>query len=174
MSSSTLSLFRHLKPATVHVHVQETNIRIASALTSASASSASDIFSCGNNRSLPVSTNRNRLLVRHRASIHRQSALFTSPQLVGLAATTSLALPHRIVRMDSTKALQSPPIIRTASPAPLAQDFARQQVSKQQRSNFHSSSISADIYNKMVSQSVNKTNLHPTGVQYVQSSKLFV
>jgi phosphoenolpyruvate carboxykinase (ATP) len=58
----------------------------------------------------------------------------------------------------------SDPVIRTASPAPLAQDFARQQVSKQQRSNFHSSSISPLISITMVSQSVNKTNLHPSGV----------
>jgi phosphoenolpyruvate carboxykinase (ATP) len=56
------------------------------------------------------------------------------------------------------------PVIPTATPAPLAQDFARQQVSKQQRSNFHSSSISPLIANTMVSQTVNKTNLHPSGV----------
>jgi phosphoenolpyruvate carboxykinase (ATP) len=46
----------------------------------------------------------------------------------------------------------------------LAQDFARQQVSKQQRSNFHSSSISPVLNFNMVSQTVNKTNLHPSGV----------
>lgn len=57
------------------------------------------------------------------------------------------------------------PLIRTASPAPLAQDFARQQVSKQQRSNFHSSSIASHVSRTMVSQSVNKTGLHPAGVQ---------
>jgi phosphoenolpyruvate carboxykinase (ATP) len=60
---------------------------------------------------------------------------------------------------------QQDPVIRTSSPAPLAQDFARQQVSKQQRSNFHSSSISSSVANIMVSQSVNKTGLHPAGVQ---------
>jgi hypothetical protein len=60
---------------------------------------------------------------------------------------------------------QQDPVIRTSSPAPLAQDFARQQVSKQQRSNFHSSSISSSVSRIMVSQSVNKTGLHPAGVQ---------
>lgn len=57
------------------------------------------------------------------------------------------------------------PLIRTSSPAPLAHDFARQQVSKQQRSNYHSSSISSRVTSTMVSQSVNKTGLHPAGVQ---------
>ncbi|KAK7183697.1 phosphoenolpyruvate carboxykinase [Paraphaeosphaeria sporulosa] len=60
---------------------------------------------------------------------------------------------------------QQEPLIRTSSPAPLAQDFARQQVSKQQRSNYHSSSISSKVASTMVSQSVNKTGLHPAGVQ---------
>jgi hypothetical protein len=62
------------------------------------------------------------------------------------------------------KGLQEP-LIRTSSPAPLAQDFARQQVSKQQRSNYHSSSISSQVTRTMVSHSVNKTGLHPAGVQ---------
>jgi phosphoenolpyruvate carboxykinase (ATP) len=63
----------------------------------------------------------------------------------------------------------SDPVIRTASP--VAQDFARQQVSKQQRSNFHSTSLSPLLANTMVSQAsaVNKTNLHPGGLQYVAS-----
>jgi phosphoenolpyruvate carboxykinase (ATP) len=70
-----------------------------------------------------------------------------------------------VVRMPSSaiKAAEDP-VFPTATPAPLAQDFARQQVSKQQRSNFHSSSISPLIANTMVSQTVNKTNLHPSGV----------
>jgi phosphoenolpyruvate carboxykinase (ATP) len=46
----------------------------------------------------------------------------------------------------------------------LAQDFARQQVAKQQRTNFHSSSLKTLPSAIMVS-SVNKTNLHPAGVQ---------
>ena len=68
-----------------------------------------------------------------------------------------------VVRMVYKEQLD--PVIRTSSPAPLAQDFARQQVSKQQRSNFHSSSLSTAPQNTMVSQSVNKTGLHPAGVQ---------
>lgn len=56
------------------------------------------------------------------------------------------------------------PLIRSASPAPLVQDFARHQVSKQQRSNYHSSSTTSHPSSTMVS-SVNKTGLHPAGVQ---------
>lgn len=73
-----------------------------------------------------------------------------------------------LVRMDYKG--QPDPVIRTASPAPLAQDFARQQVSKQQRSNYHSSSLASAIPRTMVSQSVNKTGLHPAGVQYVPAA----
>ncbi|KAF1982125.1 hypothetical protein K402DRAFT_397859 [Aulographum hederae CBS 113979] len=58
------------------------------------------------------------------------------------------------------------PLMRTNSPGPLAQDFARQLVAKQQRSNFHSTSLRplrqvAD----MVANNVNKTALHPSGVE---------
>lgn len=59
------------------------------------------------------------------------------------------------------------PIIQTAIQPTLTQDFARHQVSKQQLSHFHSSPVSPilPILNfNMVSQSVNKTNLHPSGV----------
>jgi len=66
------------------------------------------------------------------------------------------------------------PPIRTASPPPLAQDFARQQVSKQQRSNYHSSSLSLSNSLAMVSHSVNKTGLHPAGVQYVPAAPLLL
>ena len=56
---------------------------------------------------------------------------------------------------------QKPNPERTASPGPLTSDFARQQVLKQQKNNFHSSSLKT--------MSVNQTNLHPHGVQYVIS-----
>lgn len=53
--------------------------------------------------------------------------------------------------------------IRTSSPGPLAEDFARQQVAKQRNSNYHSTSL-----RKMVATtSVNRTALHPGGVEYV-------
>jgi phosphoenolpyruvate carboxykinase (ATP) len=52
-----------------------------------------------------------------------------------------------------------PESVRPYSPAlPLQQDYIRQQIAKQQKGNFHSTSL------KMVS-SVNKTALHPSGVQ---------
>lgn len=67
--------------------------------------------------------------------------------------------------MAGTKG-DGPPLYRTSSPAPLVEDFARQQVSKQQRSNFNSSSLTHSLSAMNVS-SVNKTALHPGGVQYV-------
>ena len=56
---------------------------------------------------------------------------------------------------------QNGPPIRPTSPGPLSSDFGRQAISKQQNSNYHSSSLKQT----MVSNSVNKTALHPGGVQ---------
>jgi phosphoenolpyruvate carboxykinase (ATP) len=90
------------------------------------------------------------------------------------SAAPALAYPRSsIARLSSNSVVRMPsrsikrahdPLLSTATSSPLAQDFARQQVSKQQHSNFHSSSISSIINFNMVSQSVNKTNLHPSGV----------
>lgn len=52
------------------------------------------------------------------------------------------------------------PPIRRSSPGPLSADFVQQQVAKQQHSNYHSTSLK-----NMVSTSVNRTALHPGGVQ---------
>jgi phosphoenolpyruvate carboxykinase (ATP) len=56
------------------------------------------------------------------------------------------------------------PPFRSTSPGPLAEDFTRQQIAKQQRGNFHSSSLTSSV-TTMVSNSVNKTALHPAGLQ---------
>lgn len=60
------------------------------------------------------------------------------------------------------------PPMRAYTPPPPDPDssstFLTDQIAKQQRSNFHSSSLQ---YVTMVSQSVNKTALHPKGVEYV-------
>ena len=56
------------------------------------------------------------------------------------------------------------PSLRPSSPGPLSNDFARQQVAKQQKNNYHSSSLSI--------MNVNQTNLHPGGVQYVETIPL--
>lgn len=53
---------------------------------------------------------------------------------------------------------------RPVSPGPMHSDFIRQQVAKQSSNNYHSSSL------KMITQSVNRTALHPGGVQYVAAS----
>ena len=48
-----------------------------------------------------------------------------------------------------------------ASLAPLESDYARQQHHKQLKNNYHSSSLA-----KMLPQNVNRTSLHPGGVEY--------
>ena len=54
---------------------------------------------------------------------------------------------------------KAPGTPRTSSPGPLHSDYLRQQVSKQQKNNYHSSSLR--------NMNVNKTNLHPSGVTCV-------
>ena len=54
--------------------------------------------------------------------------------------------------------------VRSYTPGPPdgSNDFLKEQVNKQQRSNFHSTSLNASV--SMVANSVNKTALHPSGV----------
>ncbi|TKX18454.1 phosphoenolpyruvate carboxykinase [Elsinoe australis] len=60
-------------------------------------------------------------------------------------------------------AQSSNPPKRSVSPGPvLEQDFVRQQVQKQQKNNFHSTALKQL---NMVSQTVNKTALHPGGIE---------
>lgn len=54
------------------------------------------------------------------------------------------------------------PPARPDSPGPLAADFFQQQLAKQRNNNYHSTSL-----RNMVATSVNRTALHPGGVQYV-------
>jgi phosphoenolpyruvate carboxykinase (ATP) len=84
------------------------------------------------------------------------------------ARSTSALKLRDVVTMRAIKEA-SDPVIQTATSPPLAQDFARHQVSKQQRSSFHSSSISP-LSATMAPPAVNKTNLHPGGLKYVSSS----
>jgi hypothetical protein len=55
------------------------------------------------------------------------------------------------------------PPARPDSPGPLAADFFQQQLAKQRNNNYHSTSL-----RNMVATSVNRTALHPGGVQYVR------
>lgn len=66
------------------------------------------------------------------------------------------AMPSKITEIDASA--------QPATLPPLSADFARQQAIKQEGNNYHSSSLRTMIPNS----SVNKTNLHPGGVQYVQ------
>lgn len=59
--------------------------------------------------------------------------------------------------------------IRAYTPGPPdTESFAIKQISKQQRSNFHSTSLRSQVP-IMVANNVNKTALHPRGVEYVVS-----
>ena len=91
---------------------------------------------------------------------------FTQSARAGLAAprSTSRLGVSDFVSVEYRHGIKegSDPVFWKASPAPLTQDFVRHQVSLQQRSHFHSSSVPAFAFT-MVSQ-VNKTNLHPSGI----------
>lgn len=63
--------------------------------------------------------------------------------------------------MSSAENIHIPPGIPSES-GPLYSDFFEQQVAKQRNNNYHSTSLV-----NMVATSVNRTALHPGGVQYV-------
>ena len=63
--------------------------------------------------------------------------------------------------MSSAENIHIPPGIPSES-GPLHSDFFEQQVAKQRNNNYHSTSLV-----NMVATSVNRTALHPGGVQYV-------
>jgi hypothetical protein len=71
---------------------------------------------------------------------------------------------------DSINTRPAPPLRAYTPPVPdpdSSSVFLTDQIAKQQRSNFHSTSLRTVA--TMVSQSVNKTALHPKGVEYVPS-----
>ena len=84
------------------------------------------------------------------------------------ARSTSALKLRNVVTMSAIKET-SDPVFWSASSSPLAQDFARHQVSKLQRNNFCSSSVSP-LHATMAPPAVNKTNLHPSGLKYGSSS----
>ena len=89
-----------------------------------------------------------------------------------IAAVTGSSLPSFQEQMSQDKtALTSRPAppVRSYTPGlpDKSNDFLNEQISKQQKSNFHSTSLNKSV--TMVAQSVNKTALHPSGVEYVPS-----
>lgn len=61
--------------------------------------------------------------------------------------------------------MPAPNIVAPDRPeTPLSVDFKRQLKKKQEQSNYHSSSLSTG--NMINASNVNKTNLHPGGVEY--------
>ena len=90
--------------------------------------------------------------------------------LVALATGRSQAIRLvKVVRMEARRAIKetSNPVTAAPSPSILTQDFGRYQVFVQQLCNFHFPSNSPVDLSTMVSPTVNKTNLHPSGVQSV-------
>lgn len=89
----------------------------------------------------------------------------TSPvelwRTTGAKCTRTPFIPRTVMAMPPAGKNYIPPD-RPASPGPLASDFFQQQVAKQRNNNYHSTSL-----RKMVATSVNRTALHPGGVQYV-------
>lgn len=104
------------------------------------------------------------------------------------AQATGLATLHRFpIQVDTATAIKehgAPPIVlpianpltlhstsSLLSVSDLAPDFARRQVSKQQHTNYSTSALfHRNIFSSsstMSPQTVNKTNLYPTGIQYV-------
>lgn len=63
--------------------------------------------------------------------------------------------------MGSGTNIHIPPVV-PPEPGPLYSDFFQQQIAKQRNNNYHSTSLKT-----MVASSVNRTALHPGGVQYV-------
>jgi hypothetical protein len=107
-------------------------------------------------------------------SYHRGTGSTGSTPAGRAEAETAMSNPKAPEGLSIKKGPPLPmsnPITRTHSPGPLAQDFARQQVFKQNKSNFHSTSlkrtVSSQSVAKMIPSSVNRTALHPHGVQYV-------
>lgn len=89
----------------------------------------------------------------------------TSPvelwRIAGAKCTRTPFIPRTVMTMPPAGKNYIPPN-RPASPGPLASDFFQQQVAKQRNNNYHSTSLRT-----MVATSVNRTALHPGGVQYV-------
>lgn len=66
--------------------------------------------------------------------------------------------------MSNINSRPAPPVrAYTPGPPDTSNNFLTEQISKQQKNNFHSSSLTAGVVN-MVANSVNKTALHPSGV----------
>lgn len=70
--------------------------------------------------------------------------------------------------MASAENIHIPPAPRHES-GPLYSDFVQQQIAKQRNNNYHSTSLV-----NMVATSVNRTALHPGGVQYVSLSPCLI
>jgi hypothetical protein len=133
-----------------------------------------ELPACSTNSSYQLHGNASSRLLRSGTfgyrQTHAESDLSSTPVLPGPLVEKHMCLEANVresgrnsifTAMDSgnVKSHNIPPI-RPTSPSPSSQDIARQTITKQQNSNYRSTSLK-----KMVSHSVNKTALHPSGVQ---------
>lgn len=96
-----------------------------------------------------------------------RSSIAGKPFIVGLGALRrACRVPMSGEQSSNSKggSYRPSPPLRSYTPGPpdSSNNFLNEQISKQQRNNFHSTSLTTI---KMVADSVNKTALHPTGVK---------
>lgn len=110
---------------------------------------------CAGCRCYPIHQSRPLTLARHTRA--------DDSSLVSIRAAASV-VPSWSLQMSSINS-RPPQIVRLYTPGPpdTSNNFLNEQISKQQRSNFHSTSLRSQV--TMVANNVNKTALHPRGVE---------
>lgn len=131
------------------------------------------LFPFGSSRTAPqaFATHGNASIVANRVAASARPSSPTSPvklwRSTGAKWTRAYSRPSIVEAMAPVGKDYIPPN-RPSSPSFLTSDFLKQQVAKQRNNNYHSTSL------RMVATSVNRTALHPGGVQYVYTPNLVV
>ena len=92
-----------------------------------------------------------------------------NPRIARLPSSSQGSVPTQMSKSNSGPISRRPAApVRQFTPGlpDASNDFVKENIQKQQRSNFHSSSLNRSI-STMVAERVNKTALHPGGVEYV-------
>ena len=130
------------------------------------------ILHSNENRPEPGFTARNKghASANHRPQIHNRSH-WAAPSSCKRTRLGEFRPEGRLKQMSSGNINTARPAqpVRQFTPGPpnsSGVDYVKENISKQQRSNFHSSSLNRS-HITMVAERVNKTALHPGGVAYV-------